>query len=141
MLLKTKAHFARPSFFLFFSSGKSQTGFSLHHPVGSDVRYHNGDHPSHPTPSVGLSSLNAYGSHHHQPQPVMSPNPASGFQLHGDVAPTPPPRRAPSSVNASPQHRTTPTVHRCFFSFHHVGSFKPSIGAIVSLSCYSMGIS
>ena len=111
MQLKTKAHIAR---IFFCSGGKSQTGFSLHHPVGSDVRYHNGDHPSHPTPSVGLSSLNAYGSQHHQQQSTMSPNPASGFQLHGDVAPTPPPRRTPSSVNASPQHRTTPTVHRCF---------------------------
>lgn len=102
---------------LFCRSGKPQTGFSLHQPIGSDVRYHNGDHPSHhPTPSVGLSSLNAYGSQHaHQPQTITHSS-ASGFELHGDVAPTPPPRRAPSSVNASPQHRTTPTIHRCFFA-------------------------
>lgn len=93
-------------------SGKPQTGFSLHQTVGNDVRYHNGDHPSHhPSPSVGLSSLNAYGSHLNQPQTITHTS-ASGFELHGDVAPTPPPRRAPNSVNASPQHRTTPTIHR-----------------------------
>ncbi|XP_034230679.1 patronin isoform X3 [Thrips palmi] len=96
-------------------SGKPHSGFSLHQPISSDVRYHNGDHPSHhPNPSVGLSSLNAYGTHHNQqPQTITHTSAsASGFDLHGDVAPTPPPRRAPSSVNASPQHRTTPTVHR-----------------------------
>lgn len=94
-------------------SGKPHSGFSLHQPVSSDVRYHNGDHPTHhPNPSVGLSSLNAYGSHHSQQPQTITHSSASGFELHGDVAPTPPPRRTPGSVNASPQHRTTPTVHR-----------------------------
>ncbi|KAK3922426.1 Patronin, partial [Frankliniella fusca] len=94
-------------------SGKPQQGFSLHQTIGSDVRYLNGDHHSHhPTPSVGLSSLNVYGSQHNQQPQTITQTQASGFELHGDVAPTPPPRRTPSSVNASPQHRTTPTIHR-----------------------------
>ncbi|XP_026293230.1 patronin isoform X4 [Frankliniella occidentalis] len=95
-------------------SGKPQTGFLLHQTsTGSEVRYLNGDHQSHhPTPSVGLSSLNVYGSQHNQQPQTITHTSASGFELHGDVAPTPPPRRTPSSVNASPQHRITPTIHR-----------------------------
>lgn len=117
--IESKPRHIQHAFFFFCRSGKPHSGFSLHQPISSDVRYHNGDHPPHhPNPSVGLSSLNVYGTHHNQQPQTITHTSASGFELHGDVAPTPPPRRAPSSVNASPQHRTTPTVHRCF-------GFKP----------------